>query len=97
MLLQQRPENILDLDALKRPSIYTNLDTLEWDEARLAALPPIVNFPMVMAPVSRSEKKKIWPDDTHAWMTHEGTVSPDKRLVFVTHDVSPPTRREGEY
>ncbi|EJD41705.1 hypothetical protein AURDEDRAFT_186331 [Auricularia subglabra TFB-10046 SS5] len=81
-------ESVMDLDKLDRPSTYIDLDTLEWAEERLAKLPPIVNYPIIMAPVSRMQPHRVWPEDPRAWMTHEGMVSPDEQEVLVTQDVS---------
>lgn len=81
-------ETVVDVDALERPSTYIDLDTVKWNASRLATLPPIVNFPVVMAPVSKTDKTKVWPVDPRAWLSDKGTISPDEHEVLITRDTS---------
>ncbi|KZV85553.1 hypothetical protein EXIGLDRAFT_699390 [Exidia glandulosa HHB12029] len=83
-----KTEAVVDPETLERPSTYIDLDTVKWNASRLAALPPVTNFPMVLAPVSRTDTAKVWPVDPKAWLSDKGTISPDSREVLLSQDTS---------
>ncbi|KXN86007.1 hypothetical protein AN958_10617 [Leucoagaricus sp. SymC.cos] len=49
---------------------------------------PLINVPILATQISRAEPDKVFPVDTHQWLSDYGTLSPPDRNLHVTNTIN---------
>ncbi|KAF5367614.1 hypothetical protein D9757_010657 [Collybiopsis confluens] len=71
---------------LRRPSHFIGFDQI----TRVSPPSPaqLVNFPILVSQIDRSEPQKVFPVDSRRYQSIIGTINPDDRQVRATKDIS---------
>jgi hypothetical protein len=68
---------------------YIGLDEMySLTDVKPSKFDPLVNVPILATQISRAEPDKVFPVDTHQWLSDYGTLSPPDRNLHVTSAVS---------
>jgi len=67
---------------------YTGLDDLyQTGLVNASHYNPILSLPRIAVQVSGVERKRVFPEDDHRWLSRLGTMSPPDRHVLVTDSI----------